>query len=164
MIRLEQVVALEARVEKAVALISSLRTENSSLRAGLAAAESRVTELETLVAEFQKDQSRIEEGILQALRKLDSFEDSVHGAIAASAPQHGQGGHSPDMSADVATRDMNESVAPIASAEPEEVDTSAEPEKPAAQAGTAAEDMPEPDEPADVEPLKNPGSDGLDLF
>ncbi len=79
MISLEQVQALESRVEKAVALISSLRSENESLRSGLATAVSRVTELEERIADFQKDQSRIEEGIVEALRKLDFFEDTVHG-------------------------------------------------------------------------------------
>lgn len=83
MISLEQVHALESRVEKAVALIASLRTENASLRSGLDAATARVTELEGLVSAFQKDQAKIEEGILLALRKLDSFEDAVHQAQAA---------------------------------------------------------------------------------
>ena len=82
MISLEQVRALESRVEKAVALIGSLRAENASMRSGLATAELRVSELEGLVADFQKDQARIEEGIVEALRKLDSFEDAVHEAVA----------------------------------------------------------------------------------
>jgi chromosome segregation ATPase len=87
MISLEQVRALEARVEKAVAYIASLRAENASLKDGLLeaelrteAAEARTAELEGLIKEFQKDQERIEEGIVQALRKLDSFEDAVHAA------------------------------------------------------------------------------------
>lgn len=82
MISLEQVRALESRVEKAVALIASLRAENASMRSGLATAELRVSELEGLVTDFQKDQARIEEGIVEALRKLDSFEDAVHEAVA----------------------------------------------------------------------------------
>lgn len=87
MITLEQVRALEARVEKAVALITSLRDENASLRTGLAAADRRVTELEGLVLEFQRDQERIEQGIVEALRKLDAFEDSVHAAgVPTEAP------------------------------------------------------------------------------
>jgi chromosome segregation ATPase len=81
MISLEQVNALESRVEKAVALIASLRSENESLRTGLATAVSRVTELEARIVDFQKDQARIEEGIVEALRKLDFFEDTVHGAV-----------------------------------------------------------------------------------
>jgi chromosome segregation ATPase len=82
MISLEQVNALESRVEKAVALIASLRSENESLRTGLATAVSRVTELEARIVDFQKDQARIEEGIVEALRKLDFFEDTVHGTAA----------------------------------------------------------------------------------
>lgn len=87
MISLEQVRALEARVEKAVAFIASLRAENAALKDGLLeaelrteAAEARTAELEDLIKEFQKDQERIEEGIVQALRKLDAFEDVVHAA------------------------------------------------------------------------------------
>jgi chromosome segregation ATPase len=87
MVSLEQVRALEARVEKAVALIAALRAENTAFKQGLsiaeartAAAEARTTELEGLITEFQKDQERIEAGILQALRKLDAFEDVVHAA------------------------------------------------------------------------------------
>lgn len=92
MISLEQVRALEARVEKAVAFIASLRTENASLKDGLLeaelrteAAEARTAELEGLIKEFQKDQERIEEGIVQALRKLDAFEDVVHAAAKPPA-------------------------------------------------------------------------------
>ncbi len=80
MLSLEQVRALETRVEKAVALIASLKNENAQLRTGLDAAEGRVAELEGLVKEFQEDQVRIEQGIVQALRKLDQFEDVVHAA------------------------------------------------------------------------------------
>lgn len=84
MLTLEQVRALEARVEKAVNLIAALRAENGTLRSGLAAAEGRVAELEGLVREFQADQARIEEGIVHALKKLDAFEDAVHAAGAAA--------------------------------------------------------------------------------
>lgn len=84
MLTLEQVRALEARVEKAVNLIAALRAENGTLRSGLTAAEGRVAELEGLVREFQADQARIEEGIVHALKKLDAFEDAVHAAGATA--------------------------------------------------------------------------------
>jgi chromosome segregation ATPase len=144
MVSLEQVRALEDRVEKAVAYIAALRSENAELErrlsegkavaddisaaaerkvadaelrakaaeARLAAAESeageaaaardaalgrvrefeaRVTDMAERVAaaetraaeigaradEYRKDQARIEEGIIHALEKLDSFEDLV---------------------------------------------------------------------------------------
>jgi DNA repair exonuclease SbcCD ATPase subunit len=142
MISLEQVRALEERVEKAVAYIAALREENAELhrqvgetqsfideaaeelgaaeaardaaetraaeqaelvlgleekareyernsaelaaRIGAAegrarAAEARVADLAARTEEFRRDQSRIEEGIVHALQKLDSFEDVILG-------------------------------------------------------------------------------------
>lgn len=144
MVSLEQIRALEARVEKAVELIEKLRRENAelerrlieaagvekqvkssyseleskidaSIRSALEAeekasawevkatsaeaemavfrdralaAEHRVSELEARAEELRKDQSRIEEGLTHALRKLDEFEDMVMGisSVGASAP------------------------------------------------------------------------------
>jgi len=144
MVSLEQVRALEDRVEKAVAYIAALRSENSELERRLsegkaasddvaaaadrkvaeaevrakaaearlasavaradeaaaardaalasvrefearvtdmaervAAAETRAAELSAKADEYRKDQARIEEGIIHALEKLDSFEDLV---------------------------------------------------------------------------------------
>lgn len=137
MISLEQVRALESRVEKAVALIASLHTENASLRTGLATADSRVAELEALVAEFQKDQARIEAGIIEALRKLDSFEDSVHEAVSTKATR-------PTVSAKPAHEGSAVSATPQA-IEP------------------ASEQAMKPGSEPDTEPIAD-GADALDLF
>jgi chromosome segregation ATPase len=74
---LEQVRQLEGRVAKALAYIDSLSSENAALRERLAGYECRIKDLEVLVRDFQQDQTRIEEGILHALQKLDAFEDAV---------------------------------------------------------------------------------------
>lgn len=84
MISVEQVRALEERVEKAVGFITALKTENAGLRRDLELAKSessralnRVAELESAAEAFRRDQVSIEEGIMHALRKLDAFEDLV---------------------------------------------------------------------------------------
>jgi FtsZ-binding cell division protein ZapB len=84
MISVEQVRALEERVEKAVAFIAALKHENSELREELdvarqelAKALSRASELEAAAEAYRRDQASIEEGIVHALRKLDAFEDLV---------------------------------------------------------------------------------------
>jgi chromosome segregation ATPase len=84
MISVEQVRALEDRVEKAVAFIATLKHENVALRGELdsarqelAKALSRAAELEAAAETFRRDQASIEEGITHALRKLDAFEDLV---------------------------------------------------------------------------------------
>jgi len=121
-ISLEQVHALEARVEKAVSYIATLRGENAELRrhaeedksfideasaeleaaeSARGAAEARVAELERKVAEteakaaelaarideYRRDQARIEEGIVHALEKLDSFEDLILGQVPPPSPR-----------------------------------------------------------------------------
>jgi chromosome segregation ATPase len=94
MLTIEQVRALETRIEKAVNLVASLREENAQLKketisvhSALSAAELRVVELESVIAGFQKDQARIEQGIIDALRKLDAFEDTVHTVVAAPSQE-----------------------------------------------------------------------------
>ena len=140
MISLEQVRALEDRVERTVAYITSLRGENAELGRRLAetqafideaadelavaeervqaaekradasealrqaeasrirefesrladmaervaAAETRAAELNSRAEDFRKDQAKIEEGIVHALEKLDSFEDFVLGQAGAA--------------------------------------------------------------------------------
>lgn len=102
MITLDQIRALESRVEKAVALIASLRLENASMRTGLSAAETRVVELESLVADFQCEQEKIEEGIIEALRKLDSFEDTVHESLTPKVQTHSKPSQAPFVEPDKA--------------------------------------------------------------
>jgi len=135
MISLEQVRALETRVEKAVALIAALRAENASMRSGLSAAEGRVAELEGLVSEFQKDQSRIEQGIIEALRKLDSFEDAVHEAATSGAARP-----APAPAAEAASPAEPE---PEAAIEPEALEPcpSGEPAEPATEESADALDI-----------------------
>jgi chromosome segregation ATPase len=147
MISLEQVRALEARVERAVSYIASLREEGAELRRRLAeaqsfideaanelaaaeqksqdaekraeavealrqaeggrmreyesrlsdmaervaAAESRAAELGARAEEYRRDQAKIEEGIVHALEKLDSFEDLVLGQESEEAAPGGSG-------------------------------------------------------------------------
>ena len=84
MVSLQQIKELENRVLKAVEVINSLREENKSLRGRLQGYEDRILELEELIESFKKEQQQIESGILDAIRKLDSLEDS-HNALNRTA-------------------------------------------------------------------------------
>jgi chromosome segregation ATPase len=77
MISLEQIRLLEARVNKAVELIRSLKDENKTLRRAVNAAQARMRELEKLVGDFKSDQQEIEQCILRALENLDRLEEEV---------------------------------------------------------------------------------------
>jgi len=87
MIELRHIQDLEKKVHSALELIQRLRSENTELKSKLEGYQGRIGELERLVNEFKEDQGAIEEGILRALKKLDSLEDSVTGAVE-QAPQN----------------------------------------------------------------------------
>ncbi|MCX7024177.1 MAG: cell division protein ZapB [Spirochaetes bacterium] len=87
MLTLDQVRALEERVEKAVTAIGRLRGENSDLRDELARRQGRIAELEAFIDTVKRDQSRIEEAIVKALDRLEDFEDVITGkAPTGEAP------------------------------------------------------------------------------
>lgn len=85
MLSLDQVRLLESRVSKALAVIDGLAAENNALRSTLSGYEGRIRDLEGLVRDFQQDQGRIEEGILNALERLNAFEDGLQADIRATA-------------------------------------------------------------------------------
>jgi len=91
MISLEQIRLLEAKITKAVDLITSLREENRALKAAVESAQGRMQDLETLVEDFKADQSDIEDCIKRAIQNLDQLEgdlgDSIDQNGTDTAPQ-----------------------------------------------------------------------------
>ena len=88
MISLEQVQLLETKVAKAIEYVQRVTEENSALiseRAGLLskleANQKRLDELEVLVMSFKEDQSRIEDGIMAALDRLNQFEEAFENSL-----------------------------------------------------------------------------------
>lgn len=77
MITIEQIKTLEAKINKAVDLIDRLRDENNTLRNTLESTQERMKELEKMIDDFKDGQSAIEEGIINAIKKLDVLEDVV---------------------------------------------------------------------------------------
>ena len=77
MITIDQIQNLDRKVQSAIALISSLKAENTSLKGKLDMYQKRISELEVLVENFKKDQVEIEQGIVRALAQLDQLEDSL---------------------------------------------------------------------------------------
>ena len=80
----EMTVAAERRAEAAeaqrkvdAAQAREIESRLSDMAERVAAAETRAAELSARAEEYRKDQAKIEEGIVHALEKLDSFEDLV---------------------------------------------------------------------------------------
>jgi len=91
MINLEQIQKLEARVNKAVELIKTLKTENQNLRRTLDSAQSRMQELESLIGEFKNDQKDIEQCIIRALENLNELEDEIKEPRAGTPSKKARG-------------------------------------------------------------------------
>ena len=77
MISLDQVLLLEQKVESAVKKITQLQAENDALRSKCAELTNALSSKSEQLSSFEQDQNKIESGILQALNRLSSIENSV---------------------------------------------------------------------------------------
>ena len=82
MVTLEQVKQLESKVTQTIDYVKKVRGENSQLKEKLSSYQKRIEELEVLVQQFKENQSRIEDGILSALDRLNQFEDALESKLA----------------------------------------------------------------------------------
>ena len=83
MVSLEQVKLLESKVTKTIEYVKKVTEENSRLKAKLDSNQKRIDELEVLIHQFKDEQSRIEDGILSALDRLNQFEDAVETVVSS---------------------------------------------------------------------------------
>lgn len=90
MISLDQVLLLEQKVESAVAKIAQLQAENDALRSRCSELTNALSSKSEQLSSFESDQNKIESGILKALDKLNSIENSVLKAGGQVASADGQ--------------------------------------------------------------------------
>lgn len=83
MVTLDQVLALQEKVEGAVAKISRLESENKSLRARCDDLAGQLASKAEQLSSFENDQNKIESGLLKALDRLNAIEN----AALQAAPQ-----------------------------------------------------------------------------
>lgn len=90
MISLDQVLLLQKKVETAVekigslnGIISQLKAENDALRSKCAELTNSLSEKSELISTFEAEQGKIEEGILSALNRLDTVENTLLSNIPA---------------------------------------------------------------------------------
>jgi chromosome segregation ATPase len=95
MINLEQIKLLETKVSQTIDYVERLSGENAALRQQeaelrqqetelnkkLTSYQKRIDELEILIVRFKEDQSRIEDGILSALNRLNQFEEAIEKSL-----------------------------------------------------------------------------------
>ena len=78
MATLEQIKLLESRLTRAINFVARLTEENSRLK-------KRNDELEEANAALREEKTRVEEGIVSALRKLNQFEDAIEKSFSSTA-------------------------------------------------------------------------------
>jgi predicted nuclease with TOPRIM domain len=83
MISLEQVKLLESKVTRTIDYVKKVTDENSKLKEKLDSYQKRIDDLEVLIQRFNDDQTRIEDGIISALDRLNQFEDIVENKPAS---------------------------------------------------------------------------------
>ena len=83
MVSLEQVKLLESKVSRTIEYVKKVSEEKAQLKEKLDSYQKRIEELEILIQRFKDDQSRIEDGILSALNRLNQFEDAVESRLSA---------------------------------------------------------------------------------
>ena len=89
MISLDQVLLLEEKVESAVEKIQQLEAENDALRNKCSELTNALSAKSEQLKAYESDQQKIESGIIKAIDRLNSIENSVlkgAGATAAAAP------------------------------------------------------------------------------
>lgn len=87
MVSLDQVLLLEQKVESAVKKIAQLRAENDALRSKCAELTNALSSKSELLSTFEQDQNRIEDGIRNAIDRLNSIENAVLNAGASAATE-----------------------------------------------------------------------------
>ena len=90
MISLDQILLLERKVESAVEKISQLQSENDALRTKCAELTNELADKSERLSSIEQDQSKIENGILKALDRLNSIENSVLRAGSAASAAKSQ--------------------------------------------------------------------------
>ena len=77
MVSLETIKLLESKVTQTVEYVGRVSGENLELREKLSSYQKRIDELEAFIQQFKENQSRIEDGILSALDRLNQFENTI---------------------------------------------------------------------------------------
>ena len=90
MVSLEQVKLLESKVSRTIDYVRKVTEENTSLKEKLDSYQKRIDELEVLIHQFKDEQSRIEDGILSALDRLNQFEDALESKLYSDDKPSGE--------------------------------------------------------------------------
>ena len=76
MVTLEQIKLLESKISKAINFVAQLTDENNELK-------KQNEELEETIEALKEEKTRVQEGIVSALGKLNQFEDAIERSISS---------------------------------------------------------------------------------
>ncbi len=95
MLSLEQVRLLDERVQRVITRTSELQRENRELRERLEGYQERIQDLEGKIEQYSSNQAEIEQGVLNALQRLDEVEDAVVEGVQEDRVVHSDQDESP---------------------------------------------------------------------
>lgn len=97
----------QADAAATAARVHEVEAKLTEMMERVSAAETRAAELSTRAEEYRRDQAKIEEGIVRALERLDTFEDSLLGQAS------GQGGN-PEAATEESVEEKSDQTTPEA--------------------------------------------------
>ncbi|MDR0402754.1 MAG: cell division protein ZapB [Treponema sp.] len=124
MVTLEQIKLLESKITRAIDVVTRLSEENLRLK-------KRNGELEDLAEKLKNEKTRIEEGIVSALDRLNQFEDAIErslDSVKSVKPQ--DAGPSPQRPAAPESRPSAALPKPAVEQQPARPTAPAQPERP----------------------------------
>ena len=153
MISLDQVLLLEEKVESAVEKIKQLEAENDALRNKCSELTNALSAKTEQLAAVESDQNKIESGIIKAIDRLNSIENSV--LKAAGQPEPKQAQAKPEGLAAAATKVVEEKAEEVPVDEPIEEPVEDPIEEPVEEAPAPGADV-SFDQMMNVEPEEEP--------
>jgi FtsZ-binding cell division protein ZapB len=150
MVTLEQIKLLESKIARAIGFVNQLTEENGRLK-------KRNEALEEAIAKLKEEKTKVEEGIVSVLGRLNQFEDAIGRSLSTvKAVPAIKGGGAPSAAA-------AGSAAPVPAARPEAARGSAPP-KPAVPSVFTVDEEPGPEPEEEFSDADTSGEAELDIF
>ena len=151
MVTLEQIKLLESKISRAINFVIQVTEENDQIK-------KRNIELERTIEKLREEKTRVEEGIVSALGKLNQFEDTIERSLSSVKP-----GPKPVQKADAPQVSVQQAAVQQRTVPPEPFQQKPVQAKPAVPSAYTEDEKSE-EEPELADEIEDLGEAELDIF